>query len=93
MGLVQQEFGDQGVEVVAINQAAQFSLDDWQTFWRSTGALEVTWAQDLNLQATRAYGVTALGTTIIIDRDGQIVYRDHIPTSQETLQSELGKVM
>ncbi len=91
--MVQRQFGDQGVEVVAINQAAQFSLDDWQTFWRSTGALNVTWAQDTNLQATRTYGVTALGTTIIIDRDGQIVYRDHKPTSQETLQSELGKVM
>ncbi len=93
MGLVQQEFGDQGVEVVAINQATQFSLDDWQAFWRSTGALNVTWAQDTNLQATRTYGVTALGTTIIIDRDGQIVYRDHKPTSQETLQSELKNVL
>ncbi len=91
--MVQREFGDQGVEVVAINQATQFSLDDWQTFWRSTGALDVTWAQDTNLQATRTYGVTALGTTIIIDREGQIVYRDHKPTSQETLQSEIGKVL
>ena len=75
--MVQREFRDQGVVVVAINQAAQFSLDDWQTFWRSTGALNVIWAQDANLLATRTHGVTALGTTIIIDRDGQIVYRDH----------------
>ncbi len=91
--MVQREFGNQGVEVVAINQATQFSLDDWETFWRSTGALNVIWAQDTNLTATRTYGVTALGTTIIIDRDGQIVYRDHKVTSQETLQSELGKVL
>ena len=91
--MVQREFGNQGVEVVAINQAAQFSLDDWETFWRSTGALSVIWAQDTNLMATRTYGVTALGTTIIIDRDGQIVYRDHKATSQETLQSEIEKVL
>ena len=91
--MVQREFGNQGVEVVAINQATQFSLDDWETFWRPTGALSVIWAQDTNLMATRTYGVTALGTTIIIDRDGQIVYRDHKATSQETLQSEIEKVL
>ncbi len=91
--MVQREFGDK-VEVVAINQASHlYSVDNWQQFWRSTGALNVTWAQDDNLQATKAYGVIALGTTIVIDRKGRVVYRDEGVTSQTTLRSEVEKAL
>ena len=91
--MVQREFGDK-VEVVGINQAAHlYSLDDWRRFWTVSGALNVTWAQDHDLQATRAYKVTALGTTIVIDRKGRIVYRDEGVTSYDTLRSEIDEVL
>ena len=51
------------------------------------------WAVDESGEISRALGVTALETTIIVDREGRIVYEDATSTDYETLRSELEGVL
>ena len=57
------EIADQGL------RQRWYSLDEWVSFWRSLEAGDVIWATRGLLEAFR---VTALGTTIIIDRQGHV---------------------
>jgi NTP pyrophosphatase (non-canonical NTP hydrolase) len=51
------------------------------------------WTVDESGEISRALGVNALETTIIVDRDGRIVYEDATSTDYETLRSELEEVL
>jgi len=89
---VQREFADRGVEVVAVNIVPQATLQQWQAFWKSLGAGDVVWAQDSG-QAVTAFNVQALGTTIVVDRKGRVVYRDAGATPYETLRRAVLKAL
>ena len=51
------------------------------------------WAVDEKGEISRALGVNALEATVILDREGEIVYRDTEASDYETLESELGGVL
>ncbi len=51
------------------------------------------WAVDEGGEVARALGVNALETTIVIDREGEVVYKDATSTDYETLTSELEKIL
>jgi NTP pyrophosphatase (non-canonical NTP hydrolase) len=51
------------------------------------------WAVDESGEISRALGANALETTVIVDREGEIVYRDTESTDYETLKSELEEVL
>ena len=78
---------------MAINIVPQYPLKAWRAFWRSTGADDVTWAADTSGDAVKAYQVVGLGTTIILDRQGRLVYRDASATSYQRLKAEVEKVL
>ena len=84
---------DRGVKVVAINTQPFYDLQSWKTYWRGLGAGDVLWAQDTDYSAIAAYNALTLGTTIIIDRQGRIVYRDGGATSYEKLSAEVKKAL
>lgn len=68
-------------------------LAAWRTYWQKYGD-DVTWAQDtVDNNAVKAYRVQASGTTVVIDRAGQIVYRDASPTSYDTLREQSLKAL
>jgi alkyl hydroperoxide reductase subunit AhpC len=90
---VQQEFRSQGVQVLAINTAPWVSVEDWRDYWHSKGAADVSWANDLDQQMIKSFQVTRLGTTIIIDRQGRISYRDNGPTPYDVLRTEIEKTL
>ena len=89
MGRIQEEYGDQGISVVAINTAPFASLEDWRGFWRSKNAADVTWATDYDGQLVKQFNVISLGTTIIIDRQGRVSYRDDGATHYDTLRAKI----
>ena len=93
MGRLQRQFGEQGVQVVAVNTAAWSSLEEWKDFWRSLGAGDVLWATDAEQGLVRLYQVLTLGTTIIIDRQGQVSYRDGGATPYEVLYSQVRELL
>ena len=84
---------DSGVDVVAINTQPFYNLQYWKTFWRGLGAGDVLWAQDSDYSAIAAYNVLNLGTTIIINRQGRIIYRDGGVTSYNKLRAEVEKAL
>ena len=57
------------------------------------GGGDAHFAEDTNKKAIAAFNIRALGTTIIINREGQIVYRDAGATTYEKLRSEVDKAL
>lgn len=51
------------------------------------------WTIDQTGEIARSLEVSALSTTIIVDREGEIVYRDDTETDYETLKGELEEVL
>lgn len=66
----------------------------WKDFWQwAGGGDQVLLAEDIGQRAVAALAVTGLGTTIIVDRNGRVVYRDSGPTAYERLRSEVDRAL
>ncbi len=69
------------------------SLDNWKEYWKSKDADDVTWAQvDAEGELLRQFRVLSLGTTIIIDREGKISYRDEGATPYDVLRAKVKQI-
>ena len=79
--------------VVAVNIEPSYPLGYWVDFWKSTGAGDVLWAQDSLSHAAREFQLVALGTEILVDRQGRIAFRRDGPAGYKKLQSEIEKVL
>ncbi len=77
--------------VVAVNVFPQYDLRQWENYWRSVGGGDALFAEDVNREAVVAFKVRAAGTKIIINREGQLVYRNARGMSYEELRSEVKK--
>ncbi len=93
MGQIQQEFGDKGLYVVAVNTIPWATIEVWKEFWKSKGAMDVIWATDTKRELVDKFQVLTLGTTIIIDRQGRISYRDDGATPYNILRAEVEDVL
>ena len=83
------EYAGRGVDIVALNIDSYTTDDDLRDFKSFVGGADYIWAQDQGGLVTRAYGVRALETTVIIDRSGQIAYRDETTTSVDAYRAAL----
>ena len=79
--------------MVAVNISPWGDLESWETFWQSKGGGKVVWAEDPERELVRSYQVISLGTNIIIDRRGNISYRDGGATTYNTLRAEVEEVL
>jgi len=70
--------------VLVVSADATETAADLAAFRQRAGGPSKHWAIDSKRQITKAYGVTALDTTVIIDRQGQIAFRN---TTKPTLAS------
>lgn len=68
-------------------------LEDWVRLWKRIGAGDVLWAQDTTGSTVRAYELLALGTEVIVDRNGKVVFRSDGPAGLKRLRSEIKKVL
>ena len=71
----------------------QDTLQTIEGFRERGDVAPLPWAVDESGEISRALGITALETTIIVDREGRIVYEDATSTDYETLRSELEGVL
>ncbi len=74
---------------MAVNTAPFASIEDWKQYWRTKDAADVTWATDAKGELVQLFRVFSLGTTVIIDREGRIAYRDDVATPYEILESQV----
>ena len=58
-----------------MNIAPVYTLDEWHTWLLRYTRRPLVWAQDTQGQAVAVFRVNTLGTKVIIDRNGYIVYR------------------
>lgn len=93
LGKLQQEYGASGLRVIAINVEPRASLEDWTRFWKSSGAGDVVWAQDVNGTTIESYSLVNLGTEIIVNRRGRIVFRSDGPAEVRKLEAEIKGVL
>lgn len=87
--VLHERYKDQGAVIVALDVDPSSSAEALRTFkgWSDNG--EYVWAFDGDNAVARAFGVSALDTTIVINRAGEIVYRDFYPTVYEILEEQL----
>ncbi len=78
---------------MAVNTAPFASIEDWKQYWKSKDAADVTWATDAKGELVQQFRVFSLGTTVIIDREGRIAYRDDVATPYEVLLAEVKAVL
>jgi hypothetical protein len=79
--------------VVAVNIFPAAALDSWTRYWKSVGGGDVVYAQDTRREAVRALEVRSAGATVVLDRQGREVWRDHSATDYETLKSAVEQAL
>jgi len=89
---IHQEYGDR-VVIVALDVDPSSTPARLQQFRTYAGNPSYTWAFDKNGQATQAFRIRSLDTTIIVDAKGHIVYRDEYPTPYDKLKAAISKVV
>lgn len=97
---LQSEYRDDGLQVLAINiQPSYYSLDEWASYVKNyapIGLEEVAWAmaaQDVSYAAIRQYELKWLGTQVLVDRNGKVVFRSETGASESRLRSEIERVL
>ncbi len=79
--------------MVAVNIQPSYSLEEWKGFWKSIGAGDVLWAQDSASSTIAKYELVALGTEVLVDRQGLVTFRSDGPARYGKLRSEIEKVL
>lgn len=86
-------YKDRGLEALMVSADPNDTPQTIAAFERAGGIKNLPWAIDETGEFTRSLDVRALDTTIIINREGKIAYRDAAPTPYETLDKELKEVL
>ena len=90
---IQTKYRSRGLEVIAVNLLLSAPLDYWRQYWRRVGGGDVVYAQDTRREAVRALQIQTAGATVVIDRQGRIVWRDLYATPYEQLQAAVEKAL
>ena len=86
------EYGDQ-INIIALDIDASSAVASLQQFKQAADNGTYVWAFDLDFEVASSYQVNALDTTLILDSNGLIVYRDQVPSTYDTLKGELEKIL
>jgi cytochrome c-type biogenesis protein len=78
------------VAVVGVDVDPSEPAADLKAFADKIGA-RYSYVHDTTGALTKAFAVRAMDTTVVIDASGRIVYRDTIPTNEQTLRGALAK--
>ena len=79
--------------VVAVNIDPRYPLEQWTAFWKSTGAQGVLLAQDTNGTTVQDYQLVALGTEVVVDRDGLMAFRSDGPAGYQRLRAAVEQAL
>jgi thiol-disulfide isomerase/thioredoxin len=88
---LREEYDSRGLQVYAVDMFPNDTPEFLQPFvdWIEAefGVDNVPWVFDEGRRFSNTFNVLYLGTTIILDADGREVYRDDVPSSEETLRN------
>ncbi len=83
----------EGLDLVIVSADPNDTPQTIEKFREAGGIGDLPWAIDETGEFTQALDVRALDSTVIIDREGKIAYRDAAPTERQTLEKELEEVL
>jgi peroxiredoxin len=86
---IEQEYGDD-VAILAVSPDPSDNVEALRRFADQVDA-RYGFVHDKDGALTAALGVQALDTTVVVNADGTIVYRDGVPTSEPILREALAK--
>jgi thiol-disulfide isomerase/thioredoxin len=92
-GQLYAKYRDKGLEVLIMDVEQSDEPADLRDFKARAEGGDHAWAIDKNFTLVQAFRVRSLDTTIIIGRDGRIVYRDEFPTSLAVLERVVAEVL
>jgi thiol-disulfide isomerase/thioredoxin len=94
-GRLQREYGPDRLEVLLVSADPGDTPADLEQFRRwAQGTPERHWAIDQDGRAlVLPFGVHALDTTLIFDRQGRLAYRDAVPSPYELLKRALEQLL
>lgn len=90
LAAIHRDLGQQ-VAILAVDADPQDPLSSLRAFIDRVGDPGYAWAHDPNGAAVTAFQVKALDTTVVIDADGTVVYRDAYPTDEDTLRQAIAR--
>lgn len=97
---LQAEFQDRGVRVLAVNiDSRGYSQEEWAAFMErfAPPGMEAITAhmavQDVNNKAISLFELVALGTEVIVDRQGRVTFRSDGSAGYKRLQAEIEEVL
>jgi peroxiredoxin len=87
------EQGPRGLVIAALDVDPTETAADFLRVKRLAGGGDFVWALDTAQQATRAYGIRATDTKVLIDPAGRIPWQAVGVTPMETLREQVHKVL
>ncbi len=84
------EYGDK-LNIVAIDLDPSSTPQALEQFKQAAGGESLTWAFDTDQQVASNYQVRSLDTTLVLNAEGVIVYRDEFPSPYKTLKDALSQ--
>jgi peroxiredoxin len=88
---LKEEYGDT-LSIIALDIDPSSTPEALTNFKHVSGSGAFTWAFDAGQEVTRSYEVRSLDTTVIVDEEGRVVYRDGFVTPYETLKEALALI-
>lgn len=82
------DFGDR-ISILALDVDPSSTPTALAQFKAAVGDPDYVWAFDAGQQVTNLYQIAALDTTLILDQNGQVAYRDAYPTNYTTLKTTI----
>lgn len=86
---IYREYRDRGVEVLILDVWPGETEEQLLRFKSSAQGGDHYWAMDTENRWALAYEIRSLDTTVIVDRQGRIAYRDGSPTPYQSLKAEV----
>lgn len=80
-------------EVIIFDIDPNEDESDLLRFKQNAGGADHLWAMDIGQQVVKAFEIPTLDSTVIIDAEGRIAYRDFSPTSEGKLREVLAKLL
>lgn len=87
------EYKDKGLNLLVVSVDPNDTPQTIEQFREAGNIDPLPWTIDETGEIPQSLDVRSLDATVIIDRQGQIAYRDAAPTPYETLKSELKEVL
>ena len=90
---LQTEYAPRGVRFIAVDVSPQVTASNLQPFLQAVGDNHLTWAMDASGRFAYLYKIQALDTAIILDGQGQEVYRGGQSSSDTNIRAALDKLL